>query len=82
MFYRILRSPPGYPEDQKFMVSAYETLDIQSHVAPLKTPDGRKMFATLEEARALLPAEARRLPFETDHQFLELWEAVEGAAQK
>jgi hypothetical protein len=74
MFYRIFKSPPGYPPDQQYMASAYETLAYDSSTFWLATKDGRRMVATVEDARAMLPAGARQLPFEVDHQFLELWE--------
>lgn len=70
MIFRILTSPPGYPEDQRFMVVEYETLDFDSSV---KHHPGWKFAATLEEARQMIPADAVRLPFEQEHQFLELY---------
>jgi hypothetical protein len=72
MFYRILRTPPGYPPDEQFMVVAYETLEFNSSFH-LTTESGSKSVATLEEARRMLPMNAVRLPFERKYQFLELW---------
>jgi hypothetical protein len=53
------------------MVVAYKTLDFESSV---KKTGGTIFAATLEAARSLLPGDARRLPFEPEYQFLELWE--------
>jgi hypothetical protein len=80
MIYRILAAPPGYPPDRNFMVAAYETLEYDSSVAYIRKEDGTIFAATLEEARSLLPADARRLPFEPECQFLELWESGGGTA--
>lgn len=33
MVYRIVNSPPGYPDDRKYMVIAYENLDLDSRVS-------------------------------------------------
>jgi hypothetical protein len=74
MFYRIFRAPPGYRPDQQYLVAAYEATDFDSFKFFLTTHDGSKFIATLEEARRLIPSCARRLPWEPDHQFLELWE--------
>jgi hypothetical protein len=79
MFYRILSSPPGYADHQKYMVARYETLDYKS-CGRVKHTNGPDFFATLEEARATLPAHSRRLPFEPSCQFLELWESAEPGA--
>jgi hypothetical protein len=76
MFYRILAAPPGYPPDQKYAVAAYETLEYSSSVGGIRKPDSTRLVATLEEARGLLPANARRLAFEPQDQFLELWKSA------
>jgi hypothetical protein len=74
MIYRILKSPPGYPSDQNYLVAAYNNLDYKSSICYLETEDGRRFVATLEEARRLIPDHAKRIPFEPENQFLELWE--------
>jgi hypothetical protein len=80
MIYRILATPPGYSPECNYMVAAYETLEYDSSVGWVRGPDGKRFTATLEEARSLLPANARRLAFAPEHQFLEVWESEEGAA--
>lgn len=77
MFYRILNSPPGYPPHQNYMVSAYRTPEFQSCCGYVKNVDGSGFFATIEEARRALPADAKQLPFQPVDQFLELWELSE-----
>jgi hypothetical protein len=74
VFYRILRAPPGYPAHQKYMVSAYTTLEYSSSCGYIANEVGTRFFATLEEARQAMPQDARKLPFEQEDQFLELWE--------
>ncbi len=74
MYYRIMTSPPGYPPKDKYMVGVYPELDISSKISNLENTDGKPFFATLEEARSMLPKTARRMPFEKQYQFLELWE--------
>jgi len=80
MIYRILAAPPGYPPGCDYMVAAYRTLEYGSCLGNVRTADGSLFTATLEEARGLLPADARRLLSEPEHQFLELWEADGGTA--
>ncbi len=75
MFYRILRAPPGYPSQQHYRVLAYESLEYDSVKFWVTKEDGAKSVATLEEARRLLPAGARYVHSQADHQFIELWEA-------
>jgi hypothetical protein len=78
MIYRILAAPPGYLPECNDMVAAYQTLEYDSCVGNVRRADGSRFTATLEEARGLLPADARRLSFEPEHQFLELWESDGG----
>jgi hypothetical protein len=75
MFYRILMAPPGYPPDQNYMVAEYTTLDFEWCCGDVKNTDGSRFFASIEEARKAIPRDARRLPFEPEHQFVELWES-------
>jgi len=77
VFYRILSSPPGYGPAQRYMLAKYRTLEYDSRIAQVKNLDGSLFFATLEEAHKAIPAEAKRLPFEPEDQFLELWESAE-----
>jgi len=70
MIYRILNAPPGYPDDQKYMVVAYENLDYDSRVL---NDEGTRFVATLDEARRMIPKDTDRLPFEPLNQFLELY---------
>lgn len=74
MFYRIMLAPPGYEPDGQYMVAEYETLDFASRTRSVSKSDGGKFAASLEEAREMIPSGARRLSFEQDYQFLELWE--------
>ncbi len=76
MFYRIMTAPPRYLPEQKYMVGAYGTLQFESAAAYLTTRNGSNFFATLEAAREALPAAARRLPYQPEYQFVELWEAL------
>jgi hypothetical protein len=78
---RILLAPPGCLPDRKYVVAAYNTLEYDSCVCNVRRADGTLFTGTLEEARGLLPADARRLRFEPEHQFLELWEAGAGGGQ-
>jgi hypothetical protein len=80
VYYRILSAPPGYPPNQKYMVAAYRTLEYASCLGGVANKEGSRFAETLEEARKMMPAKARRLPFETDGQFLELWESAVAAA--
>lgn len=72
---RDLPHPPGYPPHQKYMVVAYQTLEYDASVGNVRRADGTRFTATEKEARNLLPADARQLPFEPEYQFLELWKA-------
>lgn len=80
MYYRVMTAPPGHGPADKFMVGVYETLKYGSCMGSLRKKDGSNLTATLEEARQMLPANARRLPFVAEDQFLELWEVAEPAA--
>ena len=71
MVYRILKSPPGYPEP--YMVAVYESTEFGSCLGNLRNAAGSRFIATLQEARDLLPESAKRAPFEPEDQFLELW---------
>jgi hypothetical protein len=75
MFFRIIKSPPGYAPDQMYLVAAYETEDARSKSYNVKKADGTSFAATLEEARRMMPNNATPLAFEPDGQFLELWKA-------
>jgi hypothetical protein len=74
MIYRILKAPPGYSAEQKYLVAAYETLDFDSPSHYLTNKDGGKFAASLDEARCMVPSSAKSLPFEPVNQFVELWE--------
>jgi hypothetical protein len=80
VIYRILAAPPGYPPEDRYMVAAYKTREYDSCLGNVRRADGTFFAATLEGARGLLPADARRLPFEPEDQFLELWESGGGIA--
>jgi hypothetical protein len=73
MISRILAVPPGYPPECNYMVAAYRILEHDSCVGSVRRADRSRFTATLEETRGLLPPDARRLPFEPEYQFLELW---------
>lgn len=75
MFYRIVKAAPGSPSHQNYTVVEYRTLDFTSSLGNVKTVGGSRFFATLEEARQAIPRDAKRLPFEPEHQFVELWES-------
>lgn len=75
MFYRIIKAPPGYAAGQNYLVAAYETRDALSKNYKVRRDDGTLFAATLEDARRMLPENAKQLPFEPIAQFLELWEA-------
>ena len=60
------------------MLAKYRTLDYASSFGNVKNADGSPFFASVEEARKAIPTGVRqRLPFEPDHQFVELWESSE-----
>lgn len=73
MYYRVMTSPPGCGPNERYMVGMYGTLDMESWTHYLDELNGRPYFPTLEDARAALPGDARRLPFEPRYQLLELW---------
>jgi hypothetical protein len=75
MFYRIMIAPPGYAPHQRYMVMAYGTLEYESYISGVNNSDGSRFFSSLEEARRAIPADAKPLPSQPEHQFLELWEA-------
>lgn len=77
MFYRILNAPPGYEAFGRFMVVKYRTLEYLSHCGDATGPGSSKFFATLHDARQVLPTGARQLYFQRTAQFLELWEVDE-----
>lgn len=75
MFFRIVKAPPGYAPDQKYLVAAYETEDAYSKSYNVKKDNETFFAASLEEARRMMPNNATPRFFEPDGQFLELWEA-------
>jgi hypothetical protein len=80
MFYRIMMAPPGYAPHQRYMVAAYRTLELPATGSVgLNNADGSPFFSSLEEARRVIPANAKKLPFEPRWQFFELWEASDSA---
>lgn len=78
-FYRIMNAPPVYAPHQRYMVAAYRTLELPSAIGRMNHSDGSAFFGSLEEAHGAIPADAKQLPFQPEHQFLELWEAAEPA---
>jgi len=82
MFYRIVKAPPGYAPDQKYLVAAYETMDARSKKCNVKKADGGLFVATVEEARRMIPNNATPHSFEPNDQFLELWEAEDCRSSK
>jgi hypothetical protein len=74
MIYRIMKAPPGYEPEQRYMVGAYSTLDFDSFALNVTTDQGSKFVSSLDEARRLIPTGAKKLPFQSTDQFLELWE--------
>jgi hypothetical protein len=80
VYYRILSAPPGYPPHQRYIVAAYQNLAYDSCLGRLTNEEGSQFVETLEEARRMIPEQARRLPFEPEYQFLELWESTVAAA--
>jgi hypothetical protein len=70
-------APPGYPPHEDYMVAAYTALDLESCCGGVENTDGSRCFPTIEEARKAIPDDARRLPFQSEYQFLELWESPE-----
>jgi hypothetical protein len=81
MFFRIIKAPPGYPPDQKYLVAAYETKDARSKRYDVMKTDGSLFAATIEEARQMIPNNSMPLSFEPDGQFLELWGVEEGTSR-
>ncbi len=75
MIYRVLSATAGHPLDQNYTVAAYRALDFESYVGGVEKANGSLFAATLEEAREMIPGDARRLAFKREHQFLELWES-------
>ncbi len=74
MFYRILKSPPGYASEEQYMVCAYKSFDYDSFEVSMTNDKGSIFASTLDDARRMIPSHACRLPFEPQAQFLELWE--------
>jgi hypothetical protein len=80
MYYRILMHPLHcWAPDIKYHVAMYRTLAFTSCCGTVPNPDGSDKFSTIEEARKVIPADAKQLPFQPEHQFLELWESSETA---
>jgi hypothetical protein len=76
MYYRIMKHPfHAWPPDIKYHVAIYRTLEFPSCCGSVLNPDGSDVFSTIEEARKVIPAGAKQLPFQPKHQFLELWES-------
>ena len=82
MIFRILKSPPGYPSSQAYIVSAYSNENLDSIIKDFFDGKIAKFAADLDESRKAIPHTARRLHFVPTHQFLELWEATEGGDMK
>lgn len=74
MFYRIVDAPPGYGPLEKYMVCAYATLEFSSKIGNVKNPDGTVFFATLGDARIMVPTCARQIQTAADELTEELWE--------
>ncbi|MES2789672.1 MAG: hypothetical protein V4719_08630 [Planctomycetota bacterium] len=55
IIYRILQAPPGYPEEQQYMVVGYENLDFTSSI---KSHGPQQFATTLNEARQMIPPNA------------------------
>ncbi len=77
MIYRILLVPPGYAPNERFMVAKYQATNIRTSLGRITDASGAEYFSTIEGARRALPLGARQLPYEPEHQFLELWEAAD-----
>ena len=76
MYYRINMHPfHCWPPDVSYMVAMYRTPEYASYCGIVSNPDGSDMFSTIEEARKSIPGDAKQLPFQPEHQFLELWES-------
>ncbi len=77
MFFRIMSAPPGYGPEERFMVAGYPDRDFRLPGFSIFNDEGSRFAASLEEARAMLPKNAKRLPYERYCQYLELWELPE-----
>lgn len=78
MFYRVILAPPGY---QGFMVMECRTRDPQSQIAKLRSKCGTSFFPTMDDARKVIPHEAKQIPFEPENPvYLELWESADRPA--
>jgi hypothetical protein len=77
MIYRILYAPPYFLPDHRFMVARYRTAEFGTCLGNVTDPGGSKYFLTVDDARRALPPESRQIPYEREHQFLELWEAAD-----
>ena len=80
MFYRILLAPPGYADDQKYMVGKYSTIEFGSCGGNVLNDNGSRFFATLDEARKAIPKKTTQLPFDPERQFVELWQTMDDGA--
>ena len=67
MYYRVLAAPPGYPCDQNYLLSKYTDLNYDSCCDRISNTNGTNFFETIEEARGMLPQNARQLPFEPEN---------------
>lgn len=74
MLYRIVNSPPGYRPDERYMVCAYETLDLATKICNVRKVGGTVFAASLKDARTLIPFGAERLQYVADELTIELWE--------
>lgn len=76
MFYRIMSAAPGYPPEEPYWIAKYATLEYTSCLGSVLNSQGTRGFHTLHDARSALPNGAVQLPFQRDHQFIELWETL------
>jgi hypothetical protein len=67
MYWWILRSPPGYPEQKAYCIGSYATQEPESAMS------GLEFAASLDDARSLIPGRPTRIDRRPFAQFLELW---------
>ncbi|MBL8819897.1 MAG: hypothetical protein JNL58_27980 [Planctomyces sp.] len=68
-----MNAPPGYSPSQRYMVGKYWNFSLDSHCEVIANNDGSRFFASLEDARDMIPRGAAQIAFEPMDQFVELW---------
>ena len=76
MIYTILKSPPGCPPEHLFLVYVAPVLKV-SDISMRKSvfgSNGERFFATIADARSVIPNGATKMQISQLREFVEAWE--------